>query len=257
VHPDVVSFAVLDEEGKVKGQTDRMRELIGAIGYPPHEGRARVVIVDPADELIPQAANAFLKTLEEPPPANHFVLLAAAAARLPITIRSRCQRVPFSPLPATLVARLLVEAHEVDPAAAESAAALAGGSLSRALQLASSEELPARRERVGRLLKAARSGRATSALEAAAEVSGEREEALATLELLWVALHDGLARGAGVAAALPAHPDSERLGAAVPTAALLRAIEAVQEASDAVRGYVSPQLAVERMLLRMQQSGAG
>src|SRR5439155_1023405 len=83
-------------------------------------------------------------------------------------------RVSFAPLPDEVVARRLVEAHGIEPAAAQVAAGLAGGSLGRAIDLASSEELPLRRERVTRLLQAARGRSAQALLDAAGELSGDR-----------------------------------------------------------------------------------
>src|SRR5437016_6221546 len=129
------------------------------LAYPPHEGRARLVLIDPADELNETASNILLKTLEEPPAGTHFVLVTTAAPRLLTTIRSRCQRLLFSPLPGALVAETLARRHGIERAAAEQAASLAGGSLGRALALASSDELPKRTGRVGKLLGAARAGR--------------------------------------------------------------------------------------------------
>src|SRR5205823_1504040 len=128
------------------------------------------------------AANTLLKTLEEPPAGTHFVLVTSRAPSLLPTIRSRCQRVRFAALDDETVARQLQAAHGVDAATANAAAGLAGGSLGRAVQLVSSEELPRRRERVGRLLAAARAGDAQSVLDAAAELAGDRDEAEATLE---------------------------------------------------------------------------
>ena len=253
-HPDLVLFRVFNDEGKIKEQTERVRELIGTLGFPPHEGRARVVIVDPAQELNATASNVFLKTLEEPPPGTYFVLVTPAASRLLITIRSRCQRLSFAPIPEAIVADTLIRDHEIAPDAAQSAARLSGGSLGKALELAASEELPKRRERAGRLLAAARTGRAQAALEMAGELSGDREEAMATLEMMWVAYHDAIVGQQGFGD--EAVGEARRLAAKVGTPALLTGIRAVEEASDALRGYVSPQLAIERLLLQLGQTGA-
>jgi DNA polymerase III subunit delta' len=256
VHPDVVAFRVFDDEGKIKGQTDRMRDLIGAVGYPPHEASVRLVLIDPADELIREAANAFLKTLEEPPPRNHFVLVASAPARLPSTIRSRCERIAFAPLPAALVAERLVAEHGADPQAAATAAALSGGSLARAAEVVSAGDLAARRDRAARLLAAAHAGRPGAIVEAAGDLSGNRDEASAVLDLLWLTYHDAVVASAGGTAGGEADGAAARLAARVAPRALLRGIESVQEAADAVRGYVSPQLAIERLLLGLHQVGS-
>src|SRR5262249_39135868 len=65
-------------------------------GYPPHEAAIRVFIVEEATALAPPAANALLKTLEEPPGHTRFVLCTTAPDQLLPTIRSRCQRVRFA-----------------------------------------------------------------------------------------------------------------------------------------------------------------
>lgn len=105
--------------------------------------RPRVALVVPADRMTVQAANAFLKTLEEPPPGTHLLLVAHRLSALPVTIVSRCQKVPFAPLPLELVERILQSLPEArdagSPDAIREAAALSGGSPGLALSLLSGE----------------------------------------------------------------------------------------------------------------------
>ena len=91
-----------------------MREAIDRTAYRPFEGRRRVVIVERADALLPEAQNALLKTLEEPPPASVFVLITARPDVLLPTVRSRCQRLRFAPLNAQDVAAILGRALCLD-----------------------------------------------------------------------------------------------------------------------------------------------
>src|SRR6202034_694142 len=87
---------------------DQVRTLVLArAAFAPHEGRAKVFIVRRADELSTSAANALLKTLEEPNNRTHFILLSAQADSLLSTIRSRTQRVRFAALPDAVVTKLL------------------------------------------------------------------------------------------------------------------------------------------------------
>src|SRR5579864_5978176 len=89
---------------------DQVRTLVLArAAFPPVEGRAKVFIVRRAEELSQPAANALLKTLEEPGPRTHFVLMSAVANALLATIRSRTQRVRFGLLPDDVVTELLTE----------------------------------------------------------------------------------------------------------------------------------------------------
>ncbi|MFA5112998.1 MAG: hypothetical protein WC529_01745 [Candidatus Margulisiibacteriota bacterium] len=78
---------------------DQVRELQQRVRYGPAAGEYLVVIVREADRLTPEAAAAFLKTLEEPPPRVVFILLVERDDRLPATIASRCQRIVFGEQP--------------------------------------------------------------------------------------------------------------------------------------------------------------
>src|SRR2546426_578422 len=77
---------------------DQMRRIEREANFRPYEGRARVFLVEDADKLNDQAANALLKVLEEPPHTSHIVLLTSRPDMLLPTIRSRCQMIRFSPL---------------------------------------------------------------------------------------------------------------------------------------------------------------
>ncbi|GAB1595489.1 DNA polymerase III subunit delta' [Lysobacter claricitrinus] len=103
-HPDYrfVSFIPNREGTKLRTEIviDQMRELSAALALTPQYGRAQVAIVDPADAINTSAANALLKTLEEPVAGRYLWLVSAHPARLSATIRSRCQRVEFHLPPA-------------------------------------------------------------------------------------------------------------------------------------------------------------
>ncbi len=116
----------------------RMRRgLCHAISLKPFMGGRKVAIIDDADYLNAEGANSLLKTLEEPPPRSLLILIGTSPAKQLPTIRSRCQLVRFRPLPAEVVARLLVQHGLVeDDAEARRLAAHSAGSLSRAKELA-------------------------------------------------------------------------------------------------------------------------
>ena len=94
VHPD---FLLISPEG---GQIriEEIRAVNDILSFKPFEGRNKVVIADEADTMNPFAANAFLKTLEEPPKDSLIILISSNPDRLPDTIRSRCSKVNFTPL---------------------------------------------------------------------------------------------------------------------------------------------------------------
>ncbi len=96
VHPDVQTLERQGPSQTIPIEVIR-KQVIPALGLPPHEARARLYLVEEATSLLDPAANALLKTLEEPPARTHFVLCTASPLELLPTIRSRCQRVLFQP----------------------------------------------------------------------------------------------------------------------------------------------------------------
>src|SRR5262245_20353872 len=163
VHPDVIVLerGLYDpaQIGRRSPETqdisiDQVRTLVLArAAFGPHEGRAKVFVVRRAEEMSISAANALLKTLEEPGRSTFFVLLSSQADALLPTIRSRTQRVRFAPLPDVVVERLLV-ARGVEGARAASIARLSGGSFEAALVLADPEQSKEREQFVARALEA-------------------------------------------------------------------------------------------------------
>jgi DNA polymerase-3 subunit delta' len=116
---------------------ENTREIATFLRLTPAEGGWRVVIVDGADEMNRNAANALLKILEEPPRRALLLLVAHSPGRLLPTIRSRCRRFPLAPLPTVIVRQLLLRYRpDLPESQAEALTALSGGSIGRALDLA-------------------------------------------------------------------------------------------------------------------------
>ena len=121
---------------------DEVRRLRSFLGLTAGEGAWRVVLVDSADELNPSAANALLKSLEEPPARALFLLISSSPGQLLSTIRSRCRRLDLEPLAgaalrqATQAALTAADMDAPDAAQWASLERLAEGSVRRALQLA-------------------------------------------------------------------------------------------------------------------------
>jgi DNA polymerase-3 subunit delta' len=147
IHPDVIVIEPGDT-GTIK--IDSVRDVIDRAGYRPFEGRCRVVIIDQADALVPQAQNALLKTLEEPPSASVFLLVTSRPDSLLPTVVSRCPRLRFRLLDADDVARVLIKQGRSE-AAARATAAAADGSVGHALT-ASGEDLIEARQVAARVL---------------------------------------------------------------------------------------------------------
>jgi DNA polymerase-3 subunit delta' len=133
-HPDLRLVGASGDQHEFP--IEQMQELIAHLGLKPARGRYRVAIVDAAERLSLEAANCFLKTLEEPPPRSLLFLIAPNPEQLLPTIRSRCQIVPFAPLPPAVLARLLRRLGLADsPEAATRLAGESQGSLGRASEL--------------------------------------------------------------------------------------------------------------------------
>jgi DNA polymerase-3 subunit delta' len=138
VHPDLLQINPTGEVIKI-GQ---IRELQRSLAFKPYEARWRVVIVDGAERMTRETANAFLKTLEEPPQSTTIILIATAREGLPPTVLSRCQRVTFNPLSEEEVQKVL--ADQLTPEEIHIRAPLAGGSPGRALRMDGEEVTQAR-----------------------------------------------------------------------------------------------------------------
>jgi DNA polymerase-3 subunit delta' len=95
-HPDVVTVSVEDEATQIK--IAQIRQLLNTLEFHPLEGRNKIFIIDPADSLNAEAANALLKGLEEPPENSFFILITVNVHELLLTVRSRCQVYNFTPL---------------------------------------------------------------------------------------------------------------------------------------------------------------
>jgi DNA polymerase-3 subunit delta' len=248
VHPDVAVLerGLYDKDmiGRTTPETqdlsiNQVRTIVlSRAAFPPHEGRAKVFIVRRAEELSTAAANALLKTLEEPGARTHFILLSSTPDSLLPTIRSRTQRVRFAALPEATVAELLVE-RGTERARAEDIARLSGGSMATAAALADPEASEAREHFVSKAREALASPDAGAALDLAAEVKGRDKDAIARqLEALAAAL--------GAEARTTARARDRRADVAAARHGL--AIAAVHQ----LEGNASAQLAVEAMLIRMR-----
>jgi DNA polymerase-3 subunit delta' len=204
LHPDLFLVEALTKVIKI----DQVRDVVREIGSSPFEGRARVFVIDDAHELTEQAANALLKSLEEPAPRSHVILVTSAPQALLPTVRSRCQQIRFGPLPAALVEQHLRSVAGLDAEEAALRAAAAGGSLGAALSL-ESQAYREIRDRLVTLLESA-GGRGPLERMEMAEGLADQEDMDAALGSLRGLLRDVAALRAGAARLV--NPDlAERL----------------------------------------------
>ncbi|HEY8277738.1 MAG TPA: DNA polymerase III subunit delta', partial [Methyloceanibacter sp.] len=154
-HPNLLVIRrAWNERTKRFGQwigVDEVRRLRAFLGNTAGEAGFRVVIVDRADELNQNAANALLKVLEEPPPETVYFLISATEGKIPVTIRSRCRTLRVAPLAPddldkAVRGALRRDEHEVEEDALSVALVLSDGSVRRALELATGEGINQYRE---------------------------------------------------------------------------------------------------------------
>lgn len=284
LHPDVVTFS---PEGS-QILMEQAQEIVALGQRRPHEARARVIIIDPADALNANASNCLLKTLEEPSPGTHLVLVTSAPDKLLGTIRSRTQRVRFRRVPVTALLQLGAQ-REMDPETTQVAAVLADGCVARFVELSADATDQSIREAANALRGAARGRGIAPILDVAVEL-GDKEskhrlpEALALLGRIYrdalvtvvgapeLAVlgqgqgqgqygHGGGAqavnssRGGGTDAGPPSAGVEQSLTLPVDLSApaLGRALAAVVEAETALAGNVNAVMAIERLLLNLRR----
>jgi DNA polymerase-3 subunit delta' len=153
-HPDMLTIerSINPKTKKLRSEivVEDVKRLSSFLSLTTSAGEWRVVIVDAADEMNRNAANALLKGLEEPPASTLFLLVSHAPGRLLPTIRSRCRMLNLSPLPEPTVIELLTRhAPELPAVDALALARLAEGSIGEALALAEAGGLELYREMVG------------------------------------------------------------------------------------------------------------
>jgi DNA polymerase-3 subunit delta' len=190
-HPDYqfLSFIPNKEGTRLRTEIviDQIRQLSDKLSLTPQYGGAQVVIIDPAEAVNHAACNALLKTLEEPVPGRYLWLLSAHPARLPATIRSRCQRYEFRlPQAAESLAWLKQQGHS--DASAREALEAARGHPGLANEWLGNDGLKLRREVASDLAKLMRGD--VGAVETAQRWVGDDDAALRLRHAADLALAD-------------------------------------------------------------------
>lgn len=252
-HTDV--WVVEPEKSMIK--IAQIRQLQRMVRFPPQDANVRVVMIDGVELMNREAANAFLKILEEPPPANLFVLICNSISQLLPTIISRCQRVNFGPVPRQVLSDFLVAAHGVDPVQAHLAAGISEGSVGKALQLDQHLLGPQRRTWLQSLadLHAQPEGKVL-ALTLAQQLHQASEQSVLYLDQLRIWLRDLL-----LLREIPASesllinqdllPALRRHASLISTEQIHRSVHVIEEVQIALRRNASAQLAFERLFFTL------
>ncbi len=294
-HPDVHYYAPESVAGYLIGQT---RDLIEDVSLAPIRAKTKVYIIDQADRLRADSANALLKTLEEPPAGVTFILLGTSAETILPTIVSRCQCVPFRMVAPADAARAVAQTTGATESRCRMAVAVAG-SPARAIAFLKSAERQEARRTMLRSLDALPHADELDILRAAKElimaVKAPLAEVKSTQEAVLSQNADYLSRGAlkqledrqkrelnarersGMMEVLAsarslmrdvlltledaggivnedARETVGRLAAATTVPGAVRAIRAVTAAERTIARNITPQLALEVMLLDIRKA---
>lgn len=240
------------------------RDLLRELGYRPYEAARRAVVVRDADRMREDQYSAMLKAIEEPGDSTVWVLTTSRPSRLPATIRSRTQKVRFAPIPEEEIRRFLMERAGTREDDAMLLAALASGSLGRALALRDTQPLMKRDQALG-LLAPARSGDAPGLWKAAqgfmsfGRTGREALRLMVEFHQLW--LRDLLRARYGAPAESLVNRDREdeilKAAARIDATEIRRRLMVLEEMQGAIEGNVSPDVALFSGLARVAGSRMG
>jgi DNA polymerase-3 subunit delta' len=255
-HPDFVVVEPDREMANPQIKIEQIRELEQQIVYRPLISPRKVYLIDEADRLTPGAANALLKTLEEPAAHSLFVLISSRPAALPATVRSRCQAVRFVPPARMQVEAALITRRNLPPGDAHFLSMVTQGCLGLALR-ADVTQIRRQQEEFA-ALTSARTLRSVSTLLTAAEALHKADRAQEALE--WIArwVRDLLLVRLGTD---PDHllnrdrlADLQREAREARADLLLGLLDEIQAAERGASRNLNLQLALEQVLLHLREA---
>jgi DNA polymerase-3 subunit delta' len=269
-HPDVeiVAPGGICDEPEHRDHSDsrdlricQIRRLEKLLSLSPYSGGRRVAIVDGADTLHVEAANAFLKTLEEPPADSVIILLAEREERLPDTVLSRCQRLPFRPVNREVILETLID-RGADPDDAIAITAASRGRIGWALQALEDPSLLEERiemlDEAVRLAHAGRFERFAWAKEAEGRGAGLRERYLRELTVWEGWWRDILLFGSGGSEGAENSDRESQLreeGKLYTAGEIVTFLETLGQTREYLYANVDPQLALENLILDLPRAG--
>jgi DNA polymerase-3 subunit delta' len=255
-HPDFLLIEPDPEMANPQIKIEQVREIESQIIYRPLIGRFKIVLIDQADRLTLGAANALLKTLEEPPAHSVFILVTSRPLALPGTIMSRCQCLRFVPPAQTQVEAALILKRNIPPQDARLLALATQARIGEALQ-AEIASLRQTREELQTLLSPT-SLRSMTRLLTVADALAKADRAQEAFE--WIAqwCRDLLLVKIGADRRLILNADRRtnltELADVVRTDLLLDIIAHIEEIQQAATRNLNAQLALETLLLKLRDA---
>lgn len=249
-HPDVYLLGY--DDGSIK--IEQIRSLQQQLALSPLEGRYKICLIDGADRMTVGAANALLKTLEEPQPDRLLLLLSDRPDQLLTTVCSRCLRLPFGRLPAEQLGDILARRHDLSEADAAILAASSEGSLKKALGQNRELYLYKRRELI-QSLTALSAGSTIPTFKLAAELANNKETLTDILDIFQSFYRDLLLLKHGHSQKDLVNLDMleklDRHSREQTTDSLLNKLETLDATRQHLQRNVNHQLALEVMLIRL------
>ncbi len=252
LHPDV---QVIEPAGPTL-KIEQVRALGADAALGPYEGKRKVFVVDGAEKMTEQAANALLKTLEEPPGRTVLVLLSTTPSALPLTIVSRCQMVIFSAIPQETLRAYLV-GKGVDQTRARLIASFSGGSIGLALSPEMASLAASRDLFLGELGRGLRNGPA-AIIELAEKQAKDRDRLRQNLEFLSAWLRDLMVSKVSRRREWLVNQDRgeevAREAEGLCLGAILDGLHTVNATMDGLTRNANPRLSLEHLLLRLREA---
>jgi DNA polymerase-3 subunit delta' len=228
---------------------DQIRNLQKELSFRPFEAEKKACIIEAAERMNLSSANAFLKTLEEPPGNALLILLTSNIGAILPTILSRCQRLSFAPIPEAAIENHLCRSGTAQETA-RIAASLAGGSLKTALKIATEETLPMRQHLLERISNLS-PGEITPLFALAEELGSDKDKTLEILDVLTIFWRDVmiLLSGNTQVANKDLLPLLQREAARSTLESVTERINLVFRSRQALQRNVNPRLALEVLFM--------
>ena len=250
IHPDVF---FVEADGQFI-RINAIREIQEQMKCKPLEARQRVFIIDDADKMNDQAANALLKILEEPSPSNILILVTARPYSMPSTIISRCQHIRFNPLRFDTVAKFLVDRIGMDNQQALLLAGLSGGSIGRAMEL-NKDDIVAYRAELLKLLSVTRRNDPFTLINFASFLGQGKKEIKQGLNILNTIFRDALVLKETQKNEMLVNQDNSSFistqAARLSGGQILQNIVLVERAGDIIEQNVNKSLTLETMAFKL------
>lgn len=273
VHPDVRLIDVKTPSSKdndadaaakrISITVDLINDLQSESILEPYESNHRVFLIDGAHQMSIEAANALLKTLEEPPPAVRLLLIAPSQSQLPATIVSRCHLISLRPVPVDTIRDALISRYGATAEDARNLATLSGGNPGWAITALSDPSLvdsaSASASRILTTITGGLEQRFNYARDVGNEFRRDRPGIMAEITRWTQVVRDLALVKHGLGDKTPATYDRqqlESLSGQMSDEDISRALTAIEETRDAVNANALPQLALEVMMLDLPAMAA-